>query len=48
MNPDGLLQDLSKRVNANGIDLDRNFSVDTGAGQDEAKKLRLGSLNHDG
>ena len=33
LNPDGLLQNLSKRVNANGIDLDRNFSVDTGAGQ---------------
>ena len=34
LNPDGLLQDLSKRVNANGIDLERNFSVDTGAGQE--------------
>ena len=38
LNPDGLLQDLSKRVNANGIDLDRNFSVDTGSDQDETNK----------
>ena len=25
LNPDGLLQDLSQRLNANGVDLDRNF-----------------------
>jgi hypothetical protein len=35
LNPDGLLQKLSKRVNANGIDLDRNFSVNADAGEDQ-------------
>ncbi|MFT5426688.1 MAG: protein MpaA [Gammaproteobacteria bacterium] len=34
LNPDGLLQKSSKRVNANGVDLDRNFSVETGADQE--------------
>ena len=35
LNPDGLLQKLSKRVNANGVDLDRNFSVNADPGQSE-------------
>ena len=35
LNPDGLLQKLSKRVNANGVDLDRNFSVNADAGEDQ-------------
>ena len=38
LNPDGLLQKLSKRVNANGVDLDRNFSVNAAAGQNEASQ----------
>lgn len=38
LNPDGLLQKLSKRVNANGIDLDRNFSVNADAGQNNASQ----------
>jgi len=35
LNPDGLLQKLSKRVNANGVDLDRNFSVNANAVEDQ-------------
>ena len=35
LNPDGLLQKLSKRVNANGVDLDRNFSVNADAVEDQ-------------
>lgn len=36
LNPDGLLQESSNRVNANGVDLDRNFS--SGADHDKASR----------
>ncbi len=45
LNPDGLLQKLSKRVNANGVDLDINFSVNAAPGQNEAIKNREENTN---
>lgn len=40
LNPDGLLQKLSKKVNANGVDLDRNFFVNVDAGHSEDSQNR--------
>lgn len=52
LNPDGLLQKSSKRGNANGIDLDRNFPVNTGTDHNGdyqySEEIFDGNQNHNG
>jgi murein peptide amidase A len=45
LNPDGLLQNSSKKLNANGVDLDRNFPANSG--HDQAIKYWEENLHWD-